>query len=70
MSMVMIRASLCEKYTTDALESENDILLLEANGGPISTMAYLLLRALLMWMAVSWEVAPSIREAPQMALIS
>jgi len=59
-NIVMIRASLCGKYTADASKSENDIGLLEANGGPISIMGYLLLWASLMQITLSLEVTPSI----------
>jgi len=37
-SMVMIRASLCGKCSVDAPESENEIGLLGANDGPVSTV--------------------------------
>ena len=37
----MIRASLCERCTTNS-ESENNIGLLRASGGPVSIVGYLL----------------------------
>ena len=70
MSKVTIRASLCGKCTVDPSESENDIGLFGANGEPVNIMGYLLLRASLVLMALSWEVVPSIRESPKMASIS
>jgi len=43
MIIVTIRASLCGKCTADASESENEIGSLGANGGPVSTVGYMLL---------------------------
>jgi len=50
-------------------ESANEIGLLGANGGSVSTVGYLLMRASLMWMALSREVMSSIGETSKMALI-